>query len=303
MSDLSGSFSEKKTASILGDVFRERRTGVLRLEKEEGGETWSFVSGDLYLPPEHRLVETFRKQRDVTSGEAGFSWIELGLAMLERWHGGDYEFVSGAGEITADLYGPLPTAALVMHAAVRGLSEFDLAKLLGGDDQLFVTGGTAVEGLGTELDPHEAFFLSRLEQPVALRDLLQVAELDRPTALAKLCRLQAVDMIRQHVEEKKGSEESPLLSPKLLANFSRRIEESLAESPVQAEPDAHRTKIAGLLSRLGGMNFYELLGLGVGAGSEDIHAAYTRLARVVHPANAGPLGLEGKEAGLQLLFE
>lgn len=319
MAALSGPISERHTVEILGGIFRERRTGVLHLRKPapvaveaaagEGSEprgeleTWSFVSGDLYLPPEHRLVATFRAQRDPDASESGFSWIELAVAMFERWHGGEWEFVSGAGEISADLYGPLPTAAVVMHAQVKGQNEFELARILGGDDRHLIKGATEVEGLGTELDPHEAFFLSRLDQPVMVRDLLRLAELDRAVALAKLCRLLSVDMIRPHEEKVGKKDDGRLLSPKLLDNFSQRIAQSLEENPVQAEPEAHRAKVAGLLSRLGGVTFYELLGIGVGAGPDEIHQAYTRLARVVHPSHAGPLGLGGKEAGLQLLFE
>ena len=307
MSQLSGPIRERQTAEILGDLFRQRRTGVLHLRQSSEQdspelETWSFVGGDLYLPPEHRLVSTYRAERD---GEAppGFSWIELAIGLFERWQGGEWEFVTGAGEISVDLYGPLPTAALVMSARVKGLGAPELERLLGGGDRQLVKGSMRVEGLGTELDPHEAFFLSRLDQPVAVRELLRLADLDREVALAKLCRLLSVDMIRQHEEAVEVKDRERLLGPKLLENFSQRIAQNLEETPVQAAPERHRVKIAELLSRLGAMTFYELLEIGVGAGPEEIHDAYTRLARAVHPSHAGRLGLEGKEAGLQLLFE
>lgn len=305
MAELSGPIRERQAAEIFGDLFRERRTGVLHLRSEEEPpelEIWSFVGGDLYLPPGHRLVSTYRAER-ADKAQPGFSWIELAIALFERWQGGEWEFIAGAGEISADLYGPLPTAALVMQARVKGLNELELARLLGGEDHLLVKGSTRVEGLGTELDPHEAFFLSRLDQPVAVRELLRLADLDREVALAKLCRLLSVDMIRPHEETVETQDEERLLSPKLLENFSQRIARNLEETPVQADPDRHRAKIAELLGRLGTMTLYELLDVGVGAGPEEIHDAYTRLARAVHPSHAGRLGLDGKETGLQLLFE
>jgi tetratricopeptide (TPR) repeat protein len=51
------------------------------------------------------------------------------------------------------------------------------------------------------------------------------------------------------------------------------------------------------------MTYYELLGIGTGATSEEIHDAYSDLARVVHPCQAKALGLAGKEGGMLLLLE
>jgi len=57
------------------------------------------------------------------------------------------------------------------------------------------------------------------------------------------------------------------------------------------------------MARLGGLNYYELLGISVGSSADEIHGAYTRLARLVHPSHAKVLGLEGMDAGVELLFE
>ncbi len=51
------------------------------------------------------------------------------------------------------------------------------------------------------------------------------------------------------------------------------------------------------------MNLYELLGLGPEASEEEVHRAYQDLARMVHPVHVSALDLEGREAGVQLLFE
>ncbi len=315
MAQLSGKLSEEAAASVVARIFRERRTGVLSLRDGGKDERWSFVSGELYLPGQHRLVSAFHALSGGDPGTpaapggggssvGGFSWVELAAAALGRWNEGDYELEDGPGGITADLHGPLPTAALVMHASVHGRNEFELSRMLGGDDSLFV-GTEDGEGLGTELDPHEAFFLSRLEQPVAVKDLLRQAGLDRQAGLEKLCRLLAVGLIQRHRSGEVPVAEPSigLLSKKMLANFSQRIESSLAERPPAIERQEHRNKVAGLLGSLGTMNFFELLGVGAGASQDEIHGAYMNLARVVHPRHAPHLELEGKEAGLQLLFE
>ena len=46
-----------------------------------------------------------------------------------------------------------------------------------------------------ELDPHEAFYLSRLESPSSLKEVLRQGDLERTEALERLCRLRAVELI------------------------------------------------------------------------------------------------------------
>lgn len=77
----------------------------------------------------------------------------------------------------------------------------------------------------------------------------------------------------------------------------------LAEEPVGFEPETHRAMVADLLARVGGVNYYELLEIPPSAPGEEVHAAYERLARLVHPANARRLEIEGKEEALRILFE
>jgi len=85
--------------------------------------------------------------------------------------------------------------------------------------------------------------------------------------------------------------------------FSERIGRRLAEARVELEAAEHRQRVADLVRILGGATCYQLLGLSPAASLLEIHEAFDRTARLVHPANACRLGLEGREGVLGVLFE
>src|SRR3954447_6610125 len=89
-----------------------------------------------------------------------------------------------------------------------------------------------------------------------------------------------------------------------LRAFSERIARRLAESPL-SDLDAgfHQKRVAGLLRRVGEASFYQILDLPPTATAQEIHEAYDQMARLVHPANALRLGLQGREGVLEMLFE
>ncbi len=88
-----------------------------------------------------------------------------------------------------------------------------------------------------------------------------------------------------------------------LAQFSRRIARSLADHPFEGESSDHRREIARLIGAVGTANWYELLNVSPSATEDEIHDAYERLARSVHPSHASAVGLAGREGVLELLFE
>jgi curved DNA-binding protein CbpA len=93
------------------------------------------------------------------------------------------------------------------------------------------------------------------------------------------------------------------LPEEVLRLLRERVGKSLAERPLRLDAPEHRQRLADLLARLGGASFYELLGVDVAASPEEIHAGYEELGRLVHPAHAQRVGLEGRRATLDLLFE
>jgi curved DNA-binding protein CbpA len=85
--------------------------------------------------------------------------------------------------------------------------------------------------------------------------------------------------------------------------FLGRIGHRLADWPLDLDPEAHRRQVAELLRDVGDSNFYHLLSIPVTAGAQEVHEAYERAARLVHPANAPRVGLAGREGVLEMLFE
>ena len=85
--------------------------------------------------------------------------------------------------------------------------------------------------------------------------------------------------------------------------FSEKIGGRLTERPLNLDPETHRERIAGLLRLAGEATFYQILDLPPTATAQEIHEAYDQVARLVHPANARSLGLEGREGVLEMLFE
>ncbi len=281
-------------------IYLERETGVLALGN---ADRLFFVSGELYLRPEHPLAPAAADAGE----EGGEGRRVLAVAAIVDLMSGvtaaDFEFQEGIAHISSDLVGPLPTASVLMEGAVRNRDEFQLLKQLGGEERRFVatTGEESLQSL-PDLDPQEAFLLSRLDQPTPVKELLRQADLERGATLEKLCRLQAIDLIRP--QEKAVQAESPgILTAELVQRFSDRIRDGLERSPLSLDPRYHRERIGALMRQLGEMTFYELLQVEISSLPEEIHDAYTKLARLVHPSHAAALGLEGKEAGMHLLFE
>ena len=99
------------------------------------------------------------------------------------------------------------------------------------------------------------------------------------------------------------SSDVPRLSEDELRLFTAKVGRRLADRPLDLDPASHRERVAGLLRQAGEASFYQLLGIVPTAATQEVHEAYEQISQLVHPLNAARLGLVGREAVLEMLFE
>jgi len=316
-------------------AYQEGWTGRLGLDSADLRGQLFFVGGDLYISPEHpfeasattwanSLRSLQRQAADPREGEEGSAEtaesgsvsqeaVEARLAtmrliseltdLLEPCAREACHFVDGAGQIRLDLIGPLPTARLIMETSVRGEDEASLLRQLGGEESSLVAASVDEGGAtGLELDPQEAFLLSRLEKPLSVSDLVQQLNVERLESLQTLCRLLAVGQIRRE-SGSAGRSETKSFGSELVERLSERIADSLEKEPATLATDEHRELLRNLLGRMGDMTFFELLAVSPQSEVDEVHRAFMELGRMVHPMHADRLALAGGERALGLLLE
>ena len=327
--------SEIRFFDALREAYVEGWTGRLGLNSADIRGQLFFVAGDLYLSPDHPFeaaasvwASSLRATQRQVSGqgeeEGGVSQgsesatrnqdsAESRLAtrrliseltdLLDPCARESCHFVDGAGQIRLDLIGPLPTGRLIMETSIRGVDEGGLLRQLGGETAILVAASAEeVRPVGFELDPQEAFLLSRLEDPLSVADLLQQLNVEKLESLQHLCRLLAVGLIQGEAGAA-GDRDSSSFGSDLVQRLSERISESLEKEPVTLATDDHRELLGNLLGRMGDMTFFELLAVSPQSGVEEVHRAFMELGRMVHPSHADRLALTGGEGALGLLLE
>lgn len=309
----------------LSDINNERRTGKLQIILSEGDRELYFLAGDLYLAPDHPAYGAAKawlkesrphsiENDDVLDGfepvpedRVSPPFRQLTGPIIELSGGGvknlECSFVSGAGQIRLDLVGPLPTKQLIMECAVWGADEATLWRRLGGDKAILRSSSGLDEAMiELQLEPQEAFLLSRLDPPARVGELVNQLDVDKAHVLSSLCRLQAVGLVERLQTEAPGSEAT---EPKgrLISKFEESIGDSLKNKPLEIDQEQHRELLGNLLSRMGEMTYFEMLAVAPQASEEEVHQAYFELGRLVHPVHTKTLGLTGKEGAFRVLFE
>ena len=308
----------------LHDINKERRTGKLQIALGSESRELYFLAGELYLAPDHPAYEAAKAWIDETrplpsesdndaeevsdSGDETMPppFRQLTGPIISLSGGGDEldcSFVSGAGQIRLDLMGPLPTKELIMECAVWGADESALWRRLGGEEAVLRASAGVEEAMeGLQLEPQEAFLLSRLDPPARAAELINQIDLGKEIVLGSLCRLQAAGLLERVVEESPDGE-STEPKEKLVKKFEESIGDSLDKEPLELDSEQHRELLGNLLSRMGEMTYFEMLAVTAQSSDEDIHKAYFELGRMVHPSHASNLGLSGREGAFRVLFE
>lgn len=307
-----GSATIQDLATIVRSIYLERRDSVVEVRHVRGTESLFFRRGELYLDRDHRaapkitplLAAMPRESRPAAIVELRAALEELAQEIL-RFRRVEIDARDGRAMVVETI-GPLPAVCLVQELAVYGCGESELLARLGGESvRLRSTDKTPALHQLPGLEPDMAQVLVGLETPTTAAELLRGAGAERSKALQGLTKLWAVGLVMRVDREVAGGavRDEEILNPKLLDHFTQRIAQDLDQEPLRLPSEAHRIRLAELLSRLGQVNYYELLDIELRADEQKVFAAYRQLARVVHPRHAQRLGLEDKDEAVRVLFE
>ncbi|REJ74217.1 MAG: DUF4388 domain-containing protein [Acidobacteria bacterium] len=326
---LSGELSKTPIVDVMRSILLSRASGSLLIQRGPARRRFVFFEGELHLPGGHALARHLGQLLDSDAavflglaprrGGEGTSGQETTSAARDRlqhivnrivdvlleWADGDFVF-HDLEHNRADFIGPLPTAYLVMEASVRGAESEELVLRLGGEDAILIADSSSA--LLTQLqgiDPGEMFIISRAEHPIALGELLRQVPGSRDQVLRMMARLRSIDLLLPYdVQPDDGRSSDPeRILESLVDRFLARMSARLQERPIELPAAEHKQKVIRLISQLGSMNFYELLGVDLHADEASIHSAYEDLALLVHPEHAERLGIRGRGAALRLVFE
>ncbi len=301
----------KPLVSVVRSVYLGRRSGLVEVVRDDDEPIGLFFrQGELYLDRDDPMALKISPLLARAGGERPAADPELGsaVAALARElspHPGVEAKFRGDQAIVVELIGPLPTVLFVQELAIHGCDEDRLLGRLGGEGvQLRTSDATPALKQLPGLEPDMANVLVTLARPASLRSLVRGAGADRLSVLRGLTKLWSVGLVIRHggADSTQGWGDR-VLSPRLLVQFTARIAEDLESSPLVLDAEKHRSQLGELLSGLGEMNYYQLLDIDPRASAEEIFAAYSRLARIVHPSHASRLGLDGKEVAVSVMFE
>ena len=275
----------------LAEWLAEGRRGLVEVETAAGAVRLHLDDGVLRLADDDPLAAP-----GVLSAD-----LEPLLAILGAASSASLRFRPAAGPASTPGT-PLPTARVVMEAAVRGRDRSQLWPLLGGRTVVLrMTGGTplADQALAV-LEPRLQALLSRFVKPRRGSELIGDDEAGFET-LRDLARLRVVGLLTP--SDADGERSRNALTGRSRELFLRRIARELERKPLRINSDEHRRQVIELVRNLGVFDYYDLLRAGRHVDEQAIHQAYVEVAKLAHPSHAEALGLDGRAAPLDLLFD
>ena len=305
--------SDRTLFEWLSQLRVRHATGTLELEEGVTSRRVHLRDGEVWIPGGHPLarrlaerLEAARQRRGapMPADEPLLEILEKIAAVMVTWKADRCRFRDGVAGFPGDLVGPVPGARLLMVGATLGLDDSEIERrlaLLGGRLRAAPGGLRGGDLLG--FLPEEHFLVEHLALPSPAAEILDASPFPRSAAARRLLELAAIGLVLPESAPVVESGTAFREQTELVARLSERVARGLAERPLELTRESYREVIADLLARHGGLDHYELLAVGSDASSETIHAAYERLARTVHPANAARYEVSSSAPALQVLFE
>ncbi|HEX7332661.1 MAG TPA: DUF4388 domain-containing protein [Pyrinomonadaceae bacterium] len=302
---MNGQLSEQPLAELIREISSKSLGGRLRLEHDRVHVVVYFDNGNIAYAASNlrtlRLREYLRKSELVSDDNlddrvpdlellkqlcaknllsaAAAEQVQtkqvadvLRLALL--WTDGAWEFESRS-RLDEQLNLKLDLSSLLLEAARRLPPEFVGSRF---GDRAEVMAPLAEPVVNNNLLPAEVFLLSRLDQPMSLRELVAVSGLGEKETLQLVYSLALTGVIkREHWnsvlhDQKTSRPQPPAAAP--------------TPPPVEREPprEIGRTEVESFLARVKtAQTHYDVLGVNREVSPESLKTIYYQLARSYHP--------------------
>lgn len=306
---MNGQLSEQPVAEIFREIGTKFLSGRLRLEQQRIRVAVYFKNGDfLYaasnvrsfrlreyvvksnLVPEQELARLDDKSSDFEFATALSTKNLLGTNTVEQihsklvsdvlrlilmWIEGTWEF-DHRFQLSEQVNLKLDAQSLLLEAGRRIPLQFITSRFRNPVETL---SPLAIPPDSISLTPTEVFLFSRLDQPIALNDLISISGVSEPEALRVIYSLTLGGMIqREHWKhafrdqsakpETKPTKPEPIVQP----------------APVEEPAATPEADVNDFLKRLeDAHSYYEVLDVNQNSAASEIKSVYYRLAKNFHP--------------------
>ncbi|HVF28884.1 MAG TPA: DnaJ domain-containing protein [Pyrinomonadaceae bacterium] len=323
---MNGQLHDHPLAELIREISAERLSGALRLARERVKVVLYFDSGALVSARSnlraHRLADSLKRwnvvephsldallTESMTDEEAGAALIAaslLGRDELDKlrvrqsadvlrppllWTEGEWSF-DPHSRTDGNAHAALDAGQLLIEAVRRLPANFVDGRLTDAEEMLSPANTQASDG--RQLQPAEAFVLSRLEAPLPIRDLVAISGVSESEA-RRIAYALALGGFLARAEWPRA------LMPRGIAGEERsprRVDSATQSKTTAPEPSpvgvtrgntpsdtAHdpQAELKALFAHAVGGTHYEVLGIGRLAEPADIKRSYHTLAKRFHP--------------------
>jgi DnaJ-domain-containing protein 1 len=324
---MAGQLNQHPLAELVREISAANLSGALRLSHERAKVVVYFESGEIVYAASNlrafRLSESLRRWKALTEGQLASlpnvsSDREFAEALLQKgaisqklleefverqvselifhalqWADGLWDFDSRV-RLAENIRISLKIKELMVASARRAQEERINARFSNPDERI-LPAESAPEGIN--LQPTEAFVLTRVDAPLSVRELLTISGLPETETLRAVYTLALGGFLRldgwpqaltpQEMEKALSAKAAPVKSSEPTPSQQKVEEKSAAETKeteaLQEERDEEQ-ELGDFFARLSmATNYYQVLGVVRTADAGELKRRYHALAKRFHP--------------------